>query len=133
MESWFSVPIKIFIVGLLLAIIGTFTWRSIEIYYTSIAATNAAHSAVSNINSYSTAAQEAANQTLPSTSVQSVKQVGNNLTQAVVSYTPSNTFSKVFSFLGSASPDQTISMTGTAPGVIRCFDIKCTQNNGCRN
>ena len=100
MSDWIWTPAKIFIVGMLLAIISAFTWQSIEIRATHEAAVNAAHSAVANTNDYQSAAQQAANQTLPSAMVDSVSQVGDNLTQATVSYHPQNVFGNVFSYLG---------------------------------
>ncbi len=118
MGEWFSVPIKIFIVGILLALITSATWRMVETQAVYTAAQDAAHSAVTNTASYDLAAKNAATTVLPNSTVDSVQQVGNNLTQATVSYTPRDVASNVFSYLGVTSPNTTITMTGTAAGTL---------------
>ena len=123
MDSWFGIPVKIFVTGILLAVVGAFIWRSVEIQYVQQSAIVAAHSAVSNPSTPAQSAQASANAVLQNAKASAPVQLPNNIVQTTVSYQPQDIASKVFSYLGIQSPNQKIVMTGTAPGTLDTLNL----------
>ncbi len=128
MESLFMAPVKVFLTGLLLAMVVTFTWLSVELFASHDAAVNAAHSAAADPAHYLTAAQGAASTTLPGAEVQSVQQAAPDVVSSTVQYQPQNIFPNVFQYLGAPNPNQMITITGTAPGILSTIVLTFPDN-----
>ncbi len=113
MGDWLLMPAKVFLIGLLLAMITTFTWRSVEIPYVQQAAIVSAQTA-----STSSTPQATATSTVNSmihSSANDMLTIGNNgMVTSTVSYQPPNIASNVFNYLGIPTPNQPIVMSSSA-------------------
>ena len=123
MGEWVSTLGKIIIGAVIVAVIVATSWNSVDIQAVYNSANVSAHSAVANKANYQLSALNGAKAVLPNANLDSVQQVGNNLVQSTVSYTPRNTLQGIYNFLGIPLKNQTITMTGTAEGSLDTLNL----------
>ena len=113
MGDWLLMPAKVFLMGLFLAIIATFSFRSVEIPYVQQAAIVSAQTASTSSTPQATATSTVDSMT--HSSANDMLTIGNNgIVTSTVSYQPPNVFSNVFNYLGVPSPNQPIVMSSSA-------------------
>lgn len=122
METWLTLPVKVLLTGLLLAMIVTFTWHDVQIQTVNqaaiVAANTAANSGATSLGGVTHAAQDAVDQMISNrgnaSNLQTSISFKNDLVTAIVRYNPENMFANVFSYLGVPTLNQPITLTASA-------------------